>query len=97
MNSIVSTSKVVDERLFTSQRDIILEPSPPEEPSAPSASLAANHKYTEEEKRFFAQFITYHLNKDCELDKDELCDMLHKKVGGLQISPLRIGTELASI
>ncbi|KAG2044997.1 hypothetical protein BDR03DRAFT_848438 [Suillus americanus] len=68
-------------KLMPLQADITLPPPPSRSPTPPTRIEAGTNgnKYTEEDRAYFLNFISWRLSQDASLTKKELCAMLSEK------------------
>ncbi|KIK48478.1 hypothetical protein CY34DRAFT_672897 [Suillus luteus UH-Slu-Lm8-n1] len=68
-------------KLMPLQADITLPPPPSRSPTPPTRIEAGTNgnKYTEEDRAYFLNFISWRLSQDASLTKKELCVMLNEK------------------
>ncbi|OAX44388.1 hypothetical protein K503DRAFT_795460 [Rhizopogon vinicolor AM-OR11-026] len=68
-------------KLMPLQADIALPRPPSRSPTPPTKVEAGTNgnKYTEEDRAYFLNFISWRLSQDASLTKKDLCSMLHEK------------------
>jgi len=82
VNSLTAHEPVFNDRLPPPNTEIRIPDPPSRSPSPPTKVIpqGRGNKYTEEDRRFFLNFISWRLKQDPSLTRIDLCNMLAEKV-----------------
>lgn len=82
INSITGPAPVFGNRLPAPNADIKIPEPPSRSPSPPTNIIpqGRGNKYTQEDRDFFVKFVGWRLKQDSSLSRQEICDLLAKKV-----------------
>ncbi|KAF9015530.1 hypothetical protein BDQ17DRAFT_1269418 [Cyathus striatus] len=81
INSLTAPAPVYGDRLPPPNAEIKIPDPPSRTPSPPTRIIpqGRGNKYTQEDRDFFIKFISWHLSKNTELTRLDLCNMLAEK------------------
>lgn len=82
INSLTAPAPVFGNRLPAPNADIKIPDPPSRSPSPPTNIIpqGRGNKYTQEDRDFFVKFVGWRLKQDSSLSRQEICDLLAKKV-----------------
>ena len=82
INSLTAPAPVFGNRLPAPNAEIKIPDPPSRSPSPPTNIIpqGRGNKYTQEDRDFFVKFVGWRLKQDSSLTRQEICDLLAKKV-----------------
>jgi hypothetical protein len=89
INSLTAPAPVFGSRLPAPNADIRIPDPPSRSPSPPTNIIpqGRGNKYTQEDRDFFVKFVGWRLKQDSSLSRQEICDLLAKKVCAFLVHP----------
>lgn len=89
INSLTAPAPVFGNRLPAPNADIKIPDPPSRSPSPPTNIIpqGRGNKYTQEDRDFFVKFVGWRLKQDSSLSRQEICDLLAKKVCSFLVHP----------
>ena len=97
INSLTAPAPVFGNRLPAPNADIKIPDPPSRSPSPPTNIIpqGRGNKYTQEDRDFFVKFVGWRLKQDSSLSRQEICDLLAKKVCSFIVHPcIRVNSRM---